>query len=454
MIIINQIEHLKSLNGNLQYKEVIQFANITLHIALEQKRYAEALKCYELLANASHGIGDISSFSGIMVEYEKLCLIHGEPENKMTYFYLLSILNSMVNNTETIIACKKSIQYASSLNHVELFAANYAMIAAQLSFFGQLEQAKIAAQLALYYKTKNSNTGPLKVKVNMGLLYYYAGVNNYQQFQLIKNELLQLLGEMPLIYHAQLAFSEGTILAKQQKFHLSGIELTKAYVIFKEQGNTIGLHLIFKIINRFQLKNYVEFYDESFRSVNDVGMESIIYKQIQCIPSDIALDNVRTTFTYKYPNLHTEKSMETYVNELLQAEKNVYCFHWSFITNEIEELFGGQFAEQLLFKLFDAIYKSTSAYGVEFLIFTRNEGEFIVKDISIEDFFALIMELEQQLQSIVVQLTLGAVEIPIHFGFVDSKYCLEDEVTYETLVTHADARLYYAKSHGQLYMYS
>ncbi|MEK4426212.1 hypothetical protein [Solibacillus sp. FSL K6-1523] len=455
MIIYNQIEHLKKLNENLQYKEVIQYAKITLHITLEKKRYAEALSCYELLANAAYGVGDIANFCRTMLEYEKLCLIHGKKENKMTYFYLLSTLKSVENNEESIEASKKSIQYASALNQLEFLAVNYANIAAQLAILDQFDQAKIAAQLANYYKMKIRNTGSLKVKVNMGLVYYYAVVGDSHQFKLVKNELLQFIREGQLIYHAQIAFSEATILAQQQEFHLSGIKLQKAYEIYKEQKNTIKLRILSEIIQRYQLQSYFKCYDELLTIIHEVDVGAILYKQIQSISSDdMELDVVSATFAYKYPKIHTKKSMEAYVNELMQANKNVYCLHWCFITDEISELFGALFVEQLLFELFDSIYKKVTAYRVEFLVYSHKEGEFIVEGISNEEFFTLIMELEQQLQSSIVHLKMGSVGIPIHFGFAYSEEYSKDELTYERLIAHADARLYYAKSHGQLYMYS
>ena len=64
------------------------------------------------------------------------------------------------------------------------------------------------------------------------------------------------------------------------------------------------------------------------------------------------------------------------------------------------------------------------------------------------------MELEEKLQSVVVHSTMGRVEIPIHFGFIHSDQLSKEELSYEGLVAHADASLYYAKSHGQLYIYS
>lgn len=64
------------------------------------------------------------------------------------------------------------------------------------------------------------------------------------------------------------------------------------------------------------------------------------------------------------------------------------------------------------------------------------------------------MELEEKLQSSVVHSTLGMMEIPVHFGFIHSNQLPKDQATYEQLAAYADANLYYAKSHGQLYIYN
>lgn len=85
MIISNQVEHLRSLYRELNYFEVIHFGTITLPISLEEKRYDEALICYEYLASAYYETGKYEKFLVVMNDYEKLCLTYGKDENKMFF---------------------------------------------------------------------------------------------------------------------------------------------------------------------------------------------------------------------------------------------------------------------------------------------------------------------------------------------------------------------------------
>lgn len=108
MKISNQIEHLRNLFNELRYMEVIQFSTITLPIALEEKRYAEALLCYEFLASTYFEIGSYQNFHAVMDDYEKLCLTYGKDENKMVYYYLYSLEHIFTKHHDQSIEAAKN----------------------------------------------------------------------------------------------------------------------------------------------------------------------------------------------------------------------------------------------------------------------------------------------------------------------------------------------------------
>ena len=91
MIVTNQIEHLRFLYSNSLYEDIIDYATVTLQLALEQARYEEALRCYEYLAGAYHDLGRNKEFSEIMVDYEQICLAYGSRESKMNFYVWLSL---------------------------------------------------------------------------------------------------------------------------------------------------------------------------------------------------------------------------------------------------------------------------------------------------------------------------------------------------------------------------
>ena len=86
MKIINQIEHLRNLFKDLKFAEVIQIGMVTLRSSLDEKRYADALVCYEYIASAYFENGQFESFLVVMKDYEKLCLTYGEDHNKVVFY--------------------------------------------------------------------------------------------------------------------------------------------------------------------------------------------------------------------------------------------------------------------------------------------------------------------------------------------------------------------------------
>lgn len=168
----------------------------------------------------------------------------------------------------------------------------------------------------------------------------------------------------------------------------------------------------------------------------------------------IFFEEETTALAVKFPHVVSKESTIEFVKHALTNKEAIYCIHWCFITDKIEELFGTLFTEQLLFTLFESIYSNIFEYEAKVNVLSKNAGEAFIKNISETDFFKLLMKLEDKLRTTAVHSTSGVVEIPIHFGFIHSDQLKKEEVSYEQLAAFADASLYYAKSQGQLYIYS
>lgn len=456
MIVSNQIEHFKNLYEQLRFDEVIQFASIPLQITLKEKRYNEALVCFEYLASANFEEGNFESFITIMADYEKLCLTYGNDKNKMAYHYLVSLLNLLIREYDhSIIAAKKSIRYAYSIKSDEMLAINFANIAVQAIFLGDFEKAKMAEKFARYYKEKLPSLNLSSTRGQLGLLYYYATTMEEKQYEQIKKEMLHILGDGEYLnYRAHLALSEGILFERKGDIAQCISRMEMAYPVFKDQNNEVYLKIIARLIERLNLQHQVSFFEELEQIVNTLENDLSGIQKIQSLSSELFLSESTHPLSSKYANVVSEAEIEQHVDEALKRQESLYCLHWCFMTESIVDLFGTLFEAQFLYKLYDIVFEVIANFDSEIVVQSSNEGEAILSNISQTAFFELLMELEQKLQSVFVHSTIGRVEIPIHFGFTCTDDIAESDWTYEKLVAHADASLYYAKTQGQLYIYS
>ncbi|WP_336046822.1 hypothetical protein [Solibacillus ferritrahens] len=454
MIISNQIEHLKNLYKDLKFLEVIQFGTITLPITLQEKRYDDALICYQYLASAYYENGSYENFHVVMTEYEKLCLTYGKDENKMYFYYLYSLLQVIVRDFDAAVeATKKSIKYAHFLKYHDLIVVNYYNIAAQLVHKKELEKARIGMSLAKFYKNNICESNITIVRGYIGALYYFATMGNNEEFQEVKQVFLKLIKDRQTFYDAKISFAEAILTLNLGQLEESVIFFEYAYLRFKEQQNIMFLINIEEYINNFNLGEKFQYTKELREIIKNSHRKPLDINNVKSVLSDLFEDDA-STLSIKYPNVISKELIVQHVEHALQNNETLYCFHWCFITDEIEELFGKLFVEQLLFTLFETVYHFIFKHNAEVNVLSKNEGEAFIRGISESEFFELLMELEEKLQSKVVHSKMGILEVPIHFGFIHSNQLPEKQASYEQLTAHADASLYYAKSHGQLYIYN
>ena len=455
MIILNQIEHLRSLYKELKYSEVIQFGTVTLPITLKEKRYGDALICYEYLASAYYEKGNYENFLIVMTEYEKLCLTYGKDENKMVFYYLYSLLQLIIKNYDkSIEATKKSIKYAHYLESNEFIVINHYNIAALLVHVNQLEKAKIAKSLAEFYRNKTSSADVSIVRGYVGALYYLAAITNNEEFQIVKEDFLEHIQGRQTIYNAKIYLAEAILTFNLGQKMKSVIFFELAYLLFKEQQNIMNLIALKNFIDEFNLYGSFKYTDELLQIIGDSSRVPLNSNNVKNVIADLFYDDEVSVLSMKSTNVISKEQMIQQVQQSILNDDALYCIHWCFITKEIENLFGNLFIEQLLFTLFEMISEIIVEYDGKMIVVSKNEGEAILKNISEADFFKLLMKLETKLQSTVVHSTSGVEKIPMHFGFIHSDQLQNEEVSYEQLVAFADASLYYAKSHGQLYIYS
>ena len=455
MRISNQIEHLRNLFNELRYMEVIQFSSITLPIALEEKRYAEALVCYEYLASAYFETGSYQNFHAVMDDYEKLCLTYGKDENKMVYYYLYSLEHIFTeHHDQSVVAAKKSLKYAHLLQNDELIVINYSNLAAQYRSINEPENAYIAIKLAEYYMRKVTSMNATIVRGYIGALYYYASTSNDAEFKQIKHEILQHMeGKYP--YNAgHLLFSEAILYYRSGKGTESLTMFEQAFLLLEKQQNYLLLSVVEMYLKRFGLFEEFRYKKELQQLIDMYKSKSFSVRKVRNIHSDLFFEEETTALTIKFPHVVSKESTIDFVEQALSNNEVIYCIHWCFITDKIEELFGSLFTEQLLFTLIESVYSNIFEHEAKVNVLSKNAGEAFIKSISEPEFFKFLMKLEEKLRKTVVHTTSGVVEIPIHFGFIHSGQLKKEELSYEQLAAFADASLYYAKSHGQLYIYS
>ncbi|MBM7664283.1 tetratricopeptide (TPR) repeat protein [Solibacillus kalamii] len=455
MKILNQIEHLRNSFIELKFMEVIQFSTITLPITLEEKRYDEALLCYEYLASAYFEIGSYRNFHAVMDDYEKLCLTYGNNENKMIYYYLYSLEHIFTkHHDESIEAAKKSLEYAHFLQNDELVVINYFNLAAQYRYINDVNKATIAIRLAEFYKQKLTSINATIVRGYFGALYYYASANNNLEFNRIKHGILQQLRGKHPYYEGSLLFAEAILNYNSGERQESLKLFEQAFLHLEKQRNFVLLSVVERYLERFGLMKHFRYREEMQQLIETNKREPENIRKIRNIHDDLFFEEETTALKIKYPHVVSKESTIQYVKQALTNNEALYCIRWSFITDKIEELFGSLFTEQLLFTLFESIYSNIFEHNAKVNVLTKNTGEAFIQNISEADFFKLLMKLEEKLQMSVVHSTSGVEEIPIHFGFIHSDQLPQEELSYEQLAAFADASLYYAKSHGQLYIYS
>lgn len=453
MIISNQVKYLGYLYEQLKYDEVIKLGTVTLPMTLEEKRYHDALYCYEYMASSYFEIGKFDSFILIMGDYEKLCLTYGEDRNKMAFYYLLSLLHFILKNyEESIEVAKQSIKYAYHLNNEELIVVNFMNISSQLLILKQHEKAQIAMNLAHYYKGKIVNPKKTIIRSYMGMLFYYATTKQEESFLTAKQEFVNLMNDSTH-YRANLELVEAFL--GLYRGNSEGIMLLeRVYTYYYKQASIIHLNIVKYCVERFQLGSRFSYYEELNALLVEHEAKPVPTKNLRSIGSEFFFVDDLPVVSVKYPNVISQSVIEQHVEQAFQNDVDMYCLHWSLGIEQLEELFGQLFLDQLLFTLFETIYKSIFDYESEVIVRSKNEGEAIIQHISEEKFFQLLMKLEEQLQSVIVHSTIGNIEVPIHFGFIHSSQLPDEERHYAGLTAHADASLYYAKSHGQFYIYS
>lgn len=454
MIISNQIEYLKHQYEQLKYEEVIKLGMITLPMTLEEKRYLDALRCYEYVASSYFEVGNLDSFIRIMEDYEKLCLTYGEDYNKMVFYYLLSLLNFIIKNyEESVEAAKKSIKYAHHLKNAELLVVNYTNISAMLLILQHHEKAQIAMNLAHYYKAKIEYPKKTIVRIYMGMLYYYAMKQQKDLFSNTKEEFKSLINNSNAYYHATIELLEAYLDLYCKD--LDGVvHLERACEYFMKHSYTIQLKMLKDCLGRFNVAHNFSYINELTKILLESESKGMPVKNLRCIGTEYFFVDELPAVYVKYPNIISKVLIEEHVERAFQNQTEMYCLHWSFGIEKLEGLFGNLFLEQLLFTLSETIFKSIFEYDAEVIVRSKNEGEAIIQHISENDFLQLLMEIEENLQTVLVHSTNEIVEMPIHFGFVHSSQLSEEERNYTSLTAHADASLYYAKSNGQFCIYS
>ena len=368
MIISNQIEYLKYLYEQLKYEEVIQLGTITLPMTLEEKRYLDALRCYEYVASSYFEVGNLDAFILIMEDYEKLCLTYGQDHNKMVFYYLLSLLNFIVKNfEESIEVAKKSIKYAHHLNNEELLVTNFSNISAQLLILQQQEKAQMAMNLAHYYKENIVNPKKTIVRTNMGMLFYYATSKQKEHFFNVKQEFVNLMKDSNKYYLANIELVEAFLdLYSDDQDGIRHLEL--AYKYYMKQPNIINLKMVKTCLDRFHVASSFSYLAELNALLLEIETKQVVVKNLRCIGTDYFFVDELPAVSVKYPNVISQPLIEQHVEQAFQNQKEMYCLCWSFGTEKLEDLFGDLFLEQLLFTMFETIYKCVFDYDAEVIV--------------------------------------------------------------------------------------
>lgn len=154
----------------------------------------------------------------------------------------------------------------------------------------------------------------------------------------------------------------------------------------EKQRNFVLLSVVERYLERFGLMKHFRYREEMQQLIETNKREPENIRKIRNIHDDLFFEEETTALKIKYPHVVSKESTIQYVKQALTNNEALYCIHWCFITDKIEELFGSLFTEQLLFTLFESIYSNIFEHNAKVNVLTKNTGEAFIQNISEADF--------------------------------------------------------------------
>jgi len=452
IVIINQINHLENLASNYMYEELIEYATVTLQLALEQERYKDALLCYEYLAVAYHDLGRNQDFSDSIVDYENICLAHGGRRNKMNVYGWLSLMHLIAQNHQhSIEAGQKAIAYGHYFKDYRVVCINLGNLCWQYTALNNFEQARVCARLGQYYSDKHLEQEPDTImRMNIGILFYLANTVQQEEFEQLKQATLAMIIGEDTFYHGQIALFEGVLLARLQRIKASAEMLSYALNIFETQNNIEYGYITLRCIEANNMIKHVAKYGTCLALIEQQAQQGqLVSYATKLVKSDLLQPYHKQYFAnIQSPILFSShQDIIPIYNDYLAKNKQLFCIAWHFNTTDIALNYGASYERQHCHRLVKGLIEFVEQHPTRLTTTDFNQGIILANLPTLEAIEALLIKIEMHFASLSLyneQLSGSA----IHFGVTTNS----GQVPYEKAVVHAENLLYYAKTQNKLYM--
>ena len=451
-VITNQISYLAFLYRNYMYDDIVEYATVTLQLALEKGRYDEALLCYEYLAGAYHDLGRNQAFSDIMVDYEKICLSHGGRRSKMNFYVWLSRMHLVAQNHQPAIeAGQKAIAYGHYFENYRVVCINLGNLAWQYTALDNLEQARVCARLGRYYSAKYlANEPDATMRMNIGILFYLANAVNHESFMALKQETLALMVGEDTFYHGQLALFEGILLARMQLIEQGAKAMSYALNIFDTQNNIEYGYITLRYIEANHMTAHVSKYATCLALIGDQAQQG----QLASYSTKLATSDLMQPYHKQYfaaiasPILFaTHQQMAPIYLSYTENNKPLFCMAWHFNTSDILATYGARYERQHCRRLLNELVQLVEEHPVRLTTTDFNQGIIIANFADFTKVGEMLVTIEAHFSSLALydEEVSG---VSIHFGVTTNAA----NTPYEKAVVRAEDLMYYAKTKKQLYM--
>ena len=451
MIVTNQIEHLRFLYSNSLYEDIIDYATVTLQLALEQARYEEALRCYEYLAGAYHDLGRNKEFSEIMVDYEQICLAYGSRESKMNFYVWLSLMHLVAQQHKLAIkAGQKAIMYGHYFEDYRVVCINLGNLCWQYTALKDYEQALLCAKLGRYYSQRYLQEQPDAImRMNIGILFYYAMTAQEDAFNVVKSQTEAAILQHDTFHHGQVALFEGILLAQLQKIEEGAAALSYALNIFEAQNNIEYGYMTLRYIEASDMVAYVEKYPTCLALIEHKATQGHVVTH----SSRLAMSELMQPYHKQYfsnivsPILYASHEQAKPVYEkYLHAQQPLFCLAWQFNTTQISMKYGGSYERKHCHRLLRELIQLVEPYPIRLTTTDFNQGIALARFENFNDLKDLLIKIEAHFASLTLYDQQTS-DVSIHFGVT-----ISEGSPYEKAVVRAENLLYYAKTKQQLYM--
>lgn len=448
-------EYISQLYTQGQFKQMLQYGKQALSLALKNQCYPEALAFYQDILEAYDNLGNTSLLYETLLEYEKLCKVHGSLKDKMHYYRFSGIFHGITDNKEFALkSYKAALHYAHELKDYEVIASCYALISNALIDMEEEQQAMFGVKLAHHYSQHILDDKDTIIRMNISLMYTYAQMARQEEFMELRESTKRLIGDRPLQFHfARMRLFEGNLLYNLRDFEKSGLTFKRALELLNAEEHLVYLCYIYHDILKRQLDAY---FPKGYIRTQLQQIESHLHEwhlrssgEGQAFNYNVGLPYENSDILFDSLSLMNLPQVSEMTNKKLAQGESCVCILFSVYEKEaLKNIEGLQSNYQLTYAVFVMIQEYLK--NTPHLFTHTGHGEGVIILFNDTDAEQVVYSIYRNVRNMAAATDSPLDPLPIHFGLAYSK-----EITapaFDTLYAKASACQYYANSTNKLYV--